>query len=53
MKISDVTYFECIKRECAAIDGNVESLHRIPAIRAKRINLCMTNKFNRIEDVIC
>lgn len=53
LKITDATYFEVIKWKCVNIDGNVESLHRIHVNREKRINLCITNKFNHIEVVIC
>jgi len=53
MKIKDKRHLrERIINECAQIDENVELMHRVHVNLAKRIELCITNGGNHIEDVI-
>jgi transposase len=53
MKIRDMRHLrERIISECAQIDGNVELMHRVHVNLAKRIDLCIANGGNHIEDVI-
>lgn len=42
-----------IKSASAKIDINVELFHQVQVQLAKRINICITNDANLIEDVTC
>ena len=39
-------------KEYAQVNGNVELLHRVHVYLAKRIELCITDGGNHIEDAI-
>lgn len=53
MKITDATHLiECIKSECAKINGNVQLLPRVHMNLAKHIRFCITNDGNHIEDFV-
>lgn len=52
-KTRDINHLkECIKRECANIDGDIELLHRVHQSFENRINVCIEMDGHHIEQML-